>query len=391
MKENIKNICVKYLMNEANIEELDILEDWLKNPRNNLLFTNYVKVNYAMDINMNIFDNDIAKKEFLEKIRQDKRIYKKRKSLRVMRYTAAAVLVGVLATTYFFRDNIFNTPIETIPTLVNSNTNSIEPGTDKATLTLGDGSVVILEKGNTFQTQNASSNGEDIIYEADKSQTPEISYNYLTIPRGGQFYVVLADGTKVWLNSESQLKYPVSFIEGETRKVELVYGEAYFDVSPSVKNQGSKFKVLNQSQEIEVLGTEFNIKAYKDEEDIVTTLVEGKVTINTSGEIKTLKPSEQSLLNVNTQKITVNKVDNLLDAIAWKDDYFSFQQKSMKDIMKVLSRWYDVDYIFKNPEKEKKTFTGILDREDTIQELLLNIQKTNEMIFTIDEKTVIIE
>ena len=105
----------------------------------------------------------------------------------------------------------------------------------------------------------------------------------------------MSDGTQVWLNSESQLKYPVNFIKGQTRQVELVYGEAYFDVSPSVEHNGAKFKVFNQSQEVEVLGTEFNVKAYKDETNIYTTLVEGRVVID-NGALK------QSLLPKSTVK-----------------------------------------------------------------------------------------
>ncbi|WP_052826055.1 FecR family protein [Neotamlana nanhaiensis] len=302
------------------------------------------------------------------------------------KFVAAAILVGVLATTFYFNDGLFNTSIETTPTIVN--TNAIEPGTDKATLTLGDGSVVELEKGSTVATQNANSNGEQIVYTSDGESKSKTEYNYLTIPRGGQFHVVLSDGTEVWLNSETQLKYPVAFVEGQTRQVELVYGEAYFDVSPSTKHKGTKFMVINQSQNVEVLGTEFNIKAYKDEENIYTTLVEGKVSVNTKNSHKVLNPSEQSNLNLLNDGITVSQV-NVYNEISWKDGIFSFEQKPLEEITKVLSRWYDVDFVIENKSLKDATFTGVLGKNQSIEKILSNI-KTLSIIenYEINYKTI---
>ncbi len=265
----------------------------------------------------------------------------------------------------FLESNTTNTPLEVTPRIVNT----IVPGKDKATLTLEDGSLISLEKGASFKTKNAKSNGEQIVYQNAKSNPSVIKYNYLTIPRGGQFFIKLSDGTQVSLNSESQLKYPVHFIEGETREVELVYGEAYFDVSPSTNHKGAKFKVLNNTQEIEVLGTEFNIKAYKDEVNIYTTLVEGKVAINTPNLKQLLIPNQQSILDTQNNTLSVITVD-VLEAISWKEGVFSFVDKPLKDIMKVLSRWYDVDIIFDNKELESAEFIGTLNKNQSIDEVL---------------------
>ena len=265
----------------------------------------------------------------------------------------------------FLESNTSNTPLEVTPRIVNT----IVPGKDKATLTLEDGSLISLEKGASFKTKNAKSNGEQIVYQNAKSNPSVIKYNYLTIPRGGQFFIKLSDGTQVSLNSESQLKYPVHFIEGETREVELVYGEAYFDVSPSTNHKGAKFKVLNNTQEIEVLGTEFNIKAYKDEVNIYTTLVEGKVAINTPNLKQLLIPNQQSILDTQNNTLSVITVD-VLEAISWKEGVFSFINKPLKDIMKVLSRWYDVDIIFDNKELESAEFIGTLNKNQSIDEVL---------------------
>ncbi|MGQ7944370.1 FecR family protein [Flavobacterium sp. WC2509] len=290
---------------------------------------------------------------------------------RWFKYAAAAVVVGILATTYVFRNNLSTTtPIEVTPAIV---TTAIEPGTDKATLTLEDGSVVVLKSGNSFHTHNATSNGKNIVYKGAQQEQTKIAYNYLTIPRGGQFSIKLSDGTQVWLNSESQLKFPVAFVEGELRQVELVYGEAYFDVSPSTAHKGAKFQVLNKSQEVEVVGTEFNIKAYKDETNVYTTLVEGKVDVTAENSKQRLIPNQQSNLNLKSKTLVVNTVD-VYNEISWKEGVFSFKRKSLEDIMKVLSRWYDLDVEFANPELKKSGFNGTIGKDQKIEEVLETIK-----------------
>ena len=386
MNKSIENKLVKYLMDAANIDDLEVLAKWLKDDQNKQIFDNYIRTNYAMDINTNGFDTENAKKEYLRKIRQDKKQIQKLEFYKVFKYAAAAVIVFGLG--YFFQQDSFNTPIEETPIIVST---TIEPGTDKATLTLEDGSQLVLEKGESFQTQSANSNGEEIIYDAGKQNSSEVVYNYLTIPRGGQFHVVLSDGTEVWLNSESQLKYPVAFIEGETRQVELVYGEAYFDVSPSTEHNGAKFKVVNQAQEVEVLGTEFNVKAYKDEVYIYTTLVEGKVAVNFDSKTQDLLPSEQSNYNPITKDLVITEVD-VYNEISWKDGVFSFERKPLKEIMKVLSRWYDMEVVFENKSLEDVRFFGVLGKDQKIEEILEKNNKFNIIEeYEIKAKTIILK
>lgn len=302
----------------------------------------------------------------------------------IWRYAAAVLVVGLLATTYVFRNNTSNTTIEVAPIIVNT----IEPGTDKATLTLDDGSVVALEKGSSHQTKNANSNGKKIIYKAESiNKKTEVAYNYLTIPRGGQFFIELSDGTQVWLNSETQLKFPVSFIAGETRKVELVYGEAYFDVSPSNMHNGAKFMVVNQAQDVEVLGTQFNIKAYKDEQNVYTTLVEGKVEINASSVKQLLVPNEQSNLNKLSSNMSVSVVD-VKTEVSWKTGVFSFKGKTLKEIMKVISRWYDVEVVFENKELESLKFKGVLEKGQPIEEILAIMKSSTITSYEIKDNVI---
>ncbi len=388
MNDRIKNICVKYLMYDVNIEELETLENWLKESKNKQLFANFLKINYAIDVNINPFDTEKAIKEFLVRIRKNQRDSKKRKLIRTFGYTTAAIFAGVLATTYFFKDNLFNIPFEVTPTIITQDV--ILPGTNKATLTLNDGSQISLEKGKSFQTQNANSNGEQIVYDVEQQNSSEIVYNYLTIPRGGQYFVKLSDGTQVWLNSETQLKYPVNFVKGKTRQVELVYGEAYFDVSSSTIHGGAEFKVFNHSQEIEVLGTEFNIKAYRDESNIYTTLVEGNVVVSNNFFKQSLVPNEQSDLDIETNNFTVKEVNVDIET-SWKRGTFRFVDKPLKSIMKVISRWYDVDVIFINKALESVQFIGVIDKQQSIDEVLSIMKSTSINDYVIKDKTLLLK
>ncbi|PXX23767.1 FecR family protein [Arenibacter sp. ARW7G5Y1] len=321
-----------------------------------------------------IYDEERAKASILRRIKKERSIFRDRsKMAKSLKYAAVAAMAAVvLTTTLFFKDVLTTTPLKSDPVHVNSN---IKPGTDRATLILEDGTSVVLEKGSSFQKQNINSNGERVVYEPLEKDVNETEYNILNVPRGGQFYLKLSDGTEVWLNSETQLKYPVAFLEGETRKVELVYGEAYFNVTPSTAHQGAKFEVLNNGQQLEVLGTKFNIKAYKDESNIYTTLVEGSVQINTSNVKKVLVPNQQSSVNIFNNEIYVEHVD-VENEISWIKGIFSFKGKSLKDIMKVLSRWYDVDIVFENNDMEEVRFRGTLDKGQAIGEIL-SIMKSN--------------
>lgn len=385
-----EKLIVNYLTNQASLNELDELAICIQNPANEKAFISYVKTNYVIDYNMKKFDTKRSKKQLLEYINKEKKVYRLRKRQTIYKYAAAASIVLLISIGYFFKDNIFTSPVDKAPIIVNKS-NKIESGTDKATLTLADGSVIELEKGKAYQTKNASSNGEQIVYDASNNEATEIAYNYLTIPRGGQYFIKLSDGTQVWLNSESQLKYPVSFIDGETRKVELVYGEAYFDVSPSTEHDGADFKVYQNKQEIQVLGTEFNIKAYKDETNIYTTLVEGKVAVIIESNTQNLSPNQQSSFNLDTNSLTIKTVD-VYNEISWKEGVFSFDGKSLKEIMKVLSRWYDMDVVFKDKTVENVEFIGILDKNQNIKEILTSIKNFGVIKdYDIKDKKIVLE
>lgn len=383
--KKIEEFIIKFLNKSINKQEWDELNSWYENHENDQLIHDYIKINYLVDEFMKEFNTERIKKNVLLKIKKDKQ-----SSFRnnLMKYAASVTIFISLA--YFFIDKYTQGNLQEVtPLMVDT---KINHGTDKAILTLGDGSQVKLVKGQEFKTKNANSNGEEIVYDAIDENHTELVYNYLTIPRGGQFRVLLSDGTQVWLNSETQLKYPKKFIKGQIREVELVYGEAYFDVSPSSKHNGDKFKVVNASQDIEVLGTEFNIKAYKDEDMVFTTLVEGKVTVNTlEGKNQFLKPSEQSVLNIKNNKIDIKSVD-VYNEMSWKEGIFTFEKMPLKDIVKVLSRWYDTDFVFESEKIKENRFNGSLKRDLKIEEILEAIKNFNKIKdYKIFNKTIIVK
>lgn len=284
------------------------------------------------------------------------------------KYAVAASVVLFVTLATVFNQQKENTVVVAIP-------NKIEVGTDKAMLTLEDGSTVVLEKGKVYNNKNVNSTGKELLYNKSNSASKKIAYNYLTIPRGGQFAITLSDGTKVWLNSETKLKFPVNFVEGKTREVELVYGEAYFDVSPSTAHKGAGFTVSQKAQEIHVIGTEFNIKAYKDDSSISTTLVEGKVEMQFDNVKQNLTPNQRANFDLKTNKVKIAKVD-VYSEICWKDGVFSFEDKPLDEIMKVLSRWYDIQVVFENESIKKEQFNGVLIKDRNIDEILRSIKNS---------------
>ena len=370
MNKKIEKIILKYFSKSASINELKILSKWLDNSANIDFFKDLVRTNCLVEYSLIDFDTENEKQIIKSRIFHKQSKKQKIRYINFYKYAAAAILTIGLG--YMLTNNLFNKPSVETPTAVNK---IIEPGTDKAILTLEDGTELTLEKGQNFKTQNANSNGEAIVYKSTKIKSEEIQYNYLTIPRGGQYRLVLSDKTKVWLNSETKLKYPVTFIRGKTRIVELVYGEAYFDVSPSSENKSAKFQVLNQSQLIEVLGTEFNLKAYKDDDNVYTTLVEGKIAINlNNGKKQDLSPDQQAKWNPNTNSLSLEKNVNVYNEISWKYGVFNFNGKPLKEIMKTISRWYDVEIVFLSKKVEETEFVGVIRKNRSLEDILINIK-----------------
>ena len=383
----IEKIIIKFLNREADMYELEKLETWLKNENNLSIFNTFVRTEYLTNISMPKYDVDKAKEAIKHKLKISERkrkvvIYKK------MAIAASIVLIiGAILTKWVGIDQ--NNVVTADSKII------IESGSSKAILTLENGNQVALKKGKQYYADKVKSNGSELIYNANpeiENLTAEPKYNYLTIPRGGQFLVQLSDGTKVWLNSDSKLKYPVNFPKNQTRKIELIYGEAYFKVSPSSEHNGSDFQVLTKFQKVGVLGTEFNIKAYNEEDEIKTTLVEGKVKVQNDGLTEILKPNQQSKIQSGINAIEIQEID-VSQEISWINGLFTFNEKSLDEIMTTISRWYDVEVIFENAEQKKYVFTGVIERSESVDYILKLIQATSEsqVKFQINDKTITIK
>lgn len=264
------------------------------------------------------------------------------------------------------------------------------PGGNKAVLTLANGKTIILDnaENGTLAQQGATlikktADGQ-LIYNAvalaEKKAAPAI--NTITTPRGGQYQVILPDGTKVWLNSASSLRFPTYFT-GASRQVEIT-GEAYFEVT---KNPAMPFKVKTTRADIEVLGTHFNVMAYDDENVMKTTLLEGAVNITSGGFNATLKPGQQAQINRSGQNKVLSDVD-VEDETAWKNGIFQFRDAGIDVILRQASRWYDVDVTYKKgvPVRE---FNGRISRNVKASELL-NMLRYTGVDLKIEGKDIIV-
>ncbi|MFC6860519.1 FecR family protein [Zunongwangia atlantica] len=322
--------------------------------------------------NYSLIDSNAAWQKVSEKIDQKPTILAFIPRKNWVMYAAASITILFIASLFVFQQVDFNQTPQ-----VSTSQPVIPKGSSKAVLILNNGEEVILNPEAGYTSANSTSNGEDIVYTAGGAKDNEpTKFNTLAVPRGGQFHIKLSDGSEVWLNSDSKIKYPVQFSKDKTREVELLYGEAYLAVSPSEENNGNGFHVKTNQQTVQVLGTEFNIKAYREEPVIATTLVEGKINLNLAGDTFLLAPSEQLSFNKTTKETQLNTI-NVYDAISWKKGVFSFKGDELKHIMTIISRWYDVDVVFENKELENIRFTGAFSKEQNLEQLLQIIKETN--------------
>ncbi|MFD2827084.1 FecR family protein [Leeuwenhoekiella polynyae] len=300
-------------------------------------------------------------------------------------YAAASIAILCIASFLVFQNVDFGqAPAVSVSQPV------IPKGSSKAVLILNNGEKIYLNPESGYTSSNSSSNGKDLVY-TESSDTDSVEFNTLAVPRGGQFHIKLSDGSEVWLNSDSKIKYPVQFSKNKPREVKLIYGEAYLAVTSSAENNGNGFQVKTGQQTVKVLGTEFNIKAYPEEPVITTTLVEGKVRLNLQEDTFLLAPSEQLSFNKSTKETQINKV-HVYDAISWKKGVFSFKGADLKHIMTVISRWYDVHVIFENRALETIRFTGAFSKEQNLEQLLKTIKETNFInAYEIKERQIIVK
>lgn len=302
-------------------------------------------------------------------------------------YYAAAVLIIISLTTLLKPTAVKQTspPVVAVKKPV---INDIPAGTSKAILVLGDGSSVSLDSAAVSQLKEGDGTVIDkqygkLVYNRTGNATSPVLYNTLRIPRGAEYQLVLPDGSKVWMNAASSLKFPTRFT-GAERKV-FLSGEAYFEIT---KNAKMPFRVVTDDAiEVEVLGTHFNVKAYEDENDVKTTLAEGKVKIKKDENNITLSPSQQGVWKKKTQGLTVKEVDAEKE-IAWKNGIIEFNDDELPYIMRQLSRWYDVDISFEGAIP-KGTYNGAIPRKATLSEVM-QILKIAGVKYWLDNKKLVV-
>ena len=310
---------------------------------------------------------------------------KLRFSLKRIIAIASIILLFIVAGVQFYKKAVR-------PQIAKSNVrfNPIQPGGNKAVLTLANGSKIILDGAKNGVLANQGNTSVDktrdgtLVYDASKISAGTIgaqsAYNTIATPCGGQYQVVLPDGSKVWLNSASSLKFPVAF-SGKERNVELI-GEAYFEVA---KNKAKPFKVVVNNSVVEVLGTHFNIMAYKDEKTTNTTLLEGSVKVTSGNEHKLIVPGEQARVNGNIQ---IAKVD-AAQAIEWKNGNFNFSHEDIESIMRKVSRWYNVSVEYQGALTHEG-FVGTVPRSENISEVLNTLELTGLVHFKMMERRIIV-
>ncbi len=397
----IAGLIRKYRDSSISEEEMQVLEEW-KGSRveNRVLFEKLVDDETLGDalLEMERTGSGLHAQRIFEKMGLDLPVTEQfpvRRFLNkktVQWLVAAALIAAIAGTAWFFAgapgSNPANKPIAEV--------NTILPGSDKAVLTLADGSQVVLdstvqdvikEQGNV----DILSKGGRLVYDASKlvkRDAQAVFINTITTPRGGQYQVVLPDGTAVWLNAASSISFPTAFTGGE-RKVSIT-GEAYFEVA---RDKSKPFRVsvvprvgITGGMEVTVLGTHFNINAYPDEDAMRTTLVEGSVMVRKEGAQMKIVPGEQASIAANSSVFQKSNPD-IEEVLAWKNGRFKFNNTDVVSIMRQMARWYDVE-IKTEGDLSAIRFSGGISRKDNIEKLLEILESEGRVKFSVQGRNI---
>ncbi len=328
------------------------------------------------------FIKETIHSELLNSIARQKR----RQMIRTW-YAAAAVLLLILSSGLYFNNLKKRTTI-IAKTESPRFKNDVLPGDNRAILTLDDGSQINLDDAQNGvlasedNTDIRKTGSGQLEYSASGKLIETVKYNTLSTPMGGQYQLSLPDGSRVWLNSGSSIRFPTAFI-GKERIIELK-GEAFFDIR---ENKKMPFIVrTNNSMDIRVLGTQFNVMAYDDEKNINTTLLEGSVQILKESGTAFLEPGQAAILNKGTGKIKVAAAD-IEEAVAWKNGFFIFSNENIESIMRKVSRWYNVEVDYQG-NLSNKDFVGTISRDKNISEILKMLELTGAIHFKVDGRRV---
>lgn len=384
----------RWLSQEINTNEQAMLDAWLNEaPANKVFFEQVTNREVLLETLAQLYAakamTEEAKADMHELISQEQtpvRSFGKR-----IRYwvVAAAAIVIIVTGGYLWYNQKAPAPVAVQDQQKTPVPTDVAPGTYKARLTLADGSTIVLDSaavGKLAQQGNTEVVNKDdgLAYSKGTATAAEAIYNTLTTAKGEIYNLQLSDGSKVWLNSASSIRYPVTF-NSEERRVEIT-GEAYFEVAHLGNNK--PFKVMANGMEVKVLGTHFNINAYTDEKTIKTTLLEGSVAVTPSGSTKQvlLKPGQQAAVSGNIAEL-IEHADTE-QAIAWKNGFFQFNEADLKTVMREIGRWYDVEIVYEG-KVPQPVFAGKLSRNANASEVL-KVLEQNQVHFRIEGKKIIV-
>lgn len=381
--KNIEQLIANRIVLGLSEQEEKILQEWInESAHNRQLYEKLTDKEY-----LSAYEQKYAEIDVNHFWKKTERIIMPRRR-HILRYVGyAAAFIGVLIGSVFLWRS---TPHQPQNTIITAHQETITPGGQKATLVLASGQEVDLSsvKNNTMEISGIEVSGERaVVKSASENVADKGAWNKIITPRGGEYNLVLSDGTVVYINSESCLEFPSKFT-GSQREVKL-QGEAYFSVS---KNSNSRFIVKTNEMDIVVTGTEFNIKAYKEENTVQTTLVNGLVSIATGKDrqnIVNLVPAQQAELNLTTRRLDVKEVD-IHPFIAWKNGQFIFKGDRLEDIMIVLARWYDFEVFYRNEEVKNLVFAGKINRMEVVDPILEIMESTKKVNIEVKGKTIVL-
>ncbi|WP_158571834.1 MULTISPECIES: FecR family protein [Butyricimonas] len=376
----IPSLLSKAFLGTLSEEEERALQQWRdESPENEQLYESEMNTEYIVQKSHEVARVNIVN-GYMNVLLKRKRNVRVRRVRRIVSIVAGVVL-PLLAVVLWYGTR------ERIEDVSEQVASVIRHGGVKAELVLADGTTRILGSEVTDsllvqQGANIVVQNQGVSYCVDSSVVEE-RYNTLRVPRGGEYSITLSDGTIVYLNSESELRYPVNFV-GRDRRVYLS-GEAYFDV---VQDEAHPFIVDMGNSSVRVLGTSFDVRAYADEDEVLTTLVQGSVKFSAGKEFVTLEPGKQAVLG-KSGSIETREVDTYLYT-AWKEGVFAFKRQRLEEIMKVVARWYDVNIFWENVSQKEVTFTGKMKRYDDFSKVVEVLEMTGNTEFVIKENNIFI-
>lgn len=380
MHQEIEVAIVNFLNQQANVAELELLENWLKDASHDEEFLLYVKTNYLLDVQTKDFDKNSLLNELSSRIQKHKVIQLQTTVRRFMKYASIVVLLiaAYLATQFF----------------INSPTTNSESALNEVVLKSENGLITVLQQDGEFTLENregialGKKVNNTLVYQENKANQ-RLVYNTLTVPYGKQFTVLLSDGTSVQLNAGTSIRFPENFLEGQERKVFIEYGEAFFDVA---KDENNPFIVHTNDMDIKVLGTQFNVSAYPEDEAVSTVLVEGAVQLmDTSQQPKQalLQPGYQAVWKPQQAAFEIREADIDLHT-GWRTGRIVLKSLAFHQMITKLQRHYDVQIQCNDAQLMNEVITATFDEED-IEDVLQLINKIHPIHYTINGRTIQIE